>query len=75
MKGKWTRKLPGLLLMLFIAVVWGVVAQDNPPVSSAVTAPSSPDTTISWRETIFVLFVLLILFAGLIGYEWVRKRT
>ncbi|MBI1742029.1 hypothetical protein HYR54_03075 [Candidatus Acetothermia bacterium] len=73
MSGIWKRKVFWLLLPV-VGIAERVFADGTTPVASPATQTAA-QTLISFREAIFVLLLVLIVFAGLIGYEWVRKRT
>ena len=73
MSGIWKRKIFWLLLPS-VGVAERVFADGTTPPASPATQ-SAAQTLISFREAIFVLLVVVIVFLGLIGYEWVRKRT
>jgi hypothetical protein len=71
MSRTWTRNWLWFVLVLLVVLSCGVLAQE--PQTSP--ASQSPVFDLSWRSVVFVLLLVLIVFAGLIGYEWVRRRT
>ena len=73
MSGIWKRKIFWLLLPSVGVAGRAFADGTTPPASPA--AQSAAQTLISFREAIFVLLLVGIVFVGLIGYEWVRKRT
>jgi hypothetical protein len=78
MRGNLRSRIAWLTLVALISIAWGVLAQETPPQTSQAAASSAStitETLISWREAILVIMLVVVVFAGLIGYEWVRKRA
>jgi hypothetical protein len=69
------QRIPWLVFTVSMSLAWGALAQETTPPPSQAVAQSAIETVISFREAIFVLLLMVIIFAGLIGYEWVRKRA
>lgn len=62
--GKMSKRWVGLLvLFIFVAAVsFFALAQQPAP------------TPLAWREAVFAILITAVVLAGLVGYEYVRKR-
>jgi len=52
------------------------VAPDTPDTDDAASDGVAPDASagMDWQEATFVLLVVAIVMAGLIGFEWINRR-
>ncbi len=76
MRGILKSRISWLVLIVLMSVAGSALSQETPPQTSpAATTPTVIDSLISWREAALVFLLVVVFFAGLIGYEWVRKRT
>jgi len=85
---KYTVGVWVLILSLVAGVGLTLVAQDTPSTATDEGATVAPDTSdaasdaaapepsdgMDWQEAAFVLLVVAIVMAGLIGFEWINRR-
>lgn len=62
-----------LILLAALVLSWSGVglAQAASPEGAS---DQDQGTAINWDEALFVLLVLLLVMAGMIGFEWVHRR-
>ncbi len=70
--------LLGVLLFTW-SQAWVTRAQEAPPPQATTAVEEAPQdqdqsTVIKWDEAAFVLLVLFLVMAGMIGFEWVHRR-
>jgi len=85
---KYTVGVWVLILSLVAGAGLTLVAQDTPSTTTdegATVAPATGDAagdaaapatndSMDWQEAAFVLLVIAIVMAGLIGFEWINRR-